>query len=120
MALDLEEIDSYKFWVLAQQEPKKFQWSSSDKAGTREPHIGDSIIRFAQKKMKAEISKGDIWTLAKSRGMQPIYQVEKGDGKTVFVNESGDEVDSPIGMTFVKSKALEDNLKDKRIFVRES
>lgn len=121
IALELEELDSFRFWVLAQQDPKKFAWSSPDKAGTVKPQdVGGKIVRFAVQKLKARPIKGDIWTLARQRGMKPVYRVEKEDGSVVFVDEKGNEVKPPSGMTFVESKAVKKEEGDRKIFVRES
>lgn len=120
IALDLEELDSYRFWVLAQQDPKKFQWVSEDKAGTVSPdRVGEKIVAFAQDRFKAAPIKGDIWTLARQRGMKPVYRIEKEDGSVVFVDEHGDKVDPPAGQVFVQSEALKEDKKDKQIYVRE-
>ena len=32
--MDADEIERFRWWVTAQQDPKKFEWSSPDKAGT--------------------------------------------------------------------------------------
>lgn len=121
MALELEELDSFRFWVLAQQDPKKFKWSSPDKAGTVKPqNVGGKIVRFAIERLKARPMKGDIWTLARQRGMKPVYRIEKEDGSVVFVDENGNEVKPPSGMTFIESKAVKKEEGDRRIFVRES
>lgn len=120
MALDLEELDTYRFWVLAQQDPKKFQWTSEDKAGTLSPdRVGERILAFAQQGLKAAPIKGDIWDLARQRGMEPVYRIEREDGSMLFVNESGEKVDPPSGIAFIQSKALKEDKKDKQIFVRE-
>jgi len=121
VALELEELDSFKFWVLAQQDPKKFKWVSSDKAGTAKPQdVSGKIVRFAVTKLGATPLKGDIWALAKQRGMEPVYRIEKEDGSIVYVDEDGNEVEPPRGKTFIQSKDLEKEKGDRRIFVRES
>lgn len=42
MALDADELAQYRWWVNSQQDPKKFSWSSPDKAGT------EPIVPLAQ------------------------------------------------------------------------
>jgi hypothetical protein len=119
VALDQEEIDSFRFWVLAQQDPKRFTWSSPDKAGTSTPDIGQKAILFAQQKLGAgAIAKGDIWTLARLRGMEPVYQIEKPDGTKVYVDEKGNPVNMS-GVEFVPSEKAKQEFRDHRIFVRE-
>lgn len=116
--MELEELSNFRFWVLAQQDPKKFKWSSPDKAGTA-TNLGDKIIQFAQEKLGATPIKGDIWTHARQKGMQPIYQIQKDDGSLMFVDEAGEQVKVPPGFTFVQSPALKKDMGDKTIFVRE-
>lgn len=122
VALDLEELDNYRFWVLAQQDPKKFEWSSSDRAGSRDPeYVGQRIMHFAQQRLGAAgVQKGDFWTLARQKGMKPIYQIEKEDGSLMFVDEKGNPTQPPEGFAFVPSRAAKEAHKDKRFFVRES
>lgn len=33
-AMDADEIERFRWWMTANQDPKKFEWSSPDKAGT--------------------------------------------------------------------------------------
>ena len=122
VSLELEELDSFRFWVLAQQDPKKFKWSSPDKAGTVKPQdVGGKIIRFAVQKFGAALPvKGDIWAMARMHGMKPVYRVEGEGGLVVFVDEDGNKVTPPRDMTFVESKTVKKEQGDKKIFVRES
>lgn len=107
--------------MLAGGDPKEFHWSSPDKAGTAtgsDPSkIGERVMEFAGA-MKAPLVKGDIWDLARSRGMQPVYQATKPDGSIVYVDDAGNEVKTS-GLAFVPSKKLKEELSSegRRVYV---
>ena len=107
MALDLHEQDDFRFWVLAQQDPKKFSWASPDRAGTV-TDASQQVMAYA-KELGALPVKGDIWTYAKAVGMVPVYKVKVFDedtGKFLrydYVDESGKFVDT-TGRNIIESK----------------
>lgn len=123
VSLELEELDQYRDYVLAGGDPKKFHWSSADKAGTAtgsDPaKIGERVMAFARE-TKVPPIRGDIWDLARNRGMKPIYQVTKDDGSVVYVDDAGNEVKTS-GFTFVPSGRLKDELtsEGRRVYVPE-
>ena len=123
ISLDLEEREQYNIWVMSGQDPKKFNWASDDRAGTAprlaDPSLGRKIVAFAVEKLQATPIRGDIWTLAKARGMRPVFRIETPDGYR-YVDDQGNPVQVPRGMTFIESPALKKAAGDKKIFVRES
>jgi len=121
-ALDLEELSNYRDWWMAGQDPKKFTWLSDDKAGTTSSsvnHLERKIMKFAAEKLKAAPIKGDIWTLAKQKGMTPVYRVEDG-GKVFYVDETGKEIAPSKGSGFIGSASLKEAHKNKGFYIRKS
>jgi hypothetical protein len=99
--------------VSAQQDPKKFKWSSGKKPLTPE-EFGDKVLRFAAEKGKIP-TKGDVATLGEARGWGVVFQVTLPDGKVKYQDRHGNEV--KVDGTFVPSKKLSSS--DERIYVRE-
>lgn len=101
VALDLEEIDQFHFWVLAQQDPKKFQWSSPDHAGTRPGGAAQSLMEFAgalSGRDPGKLKKRDPWEYGKATGLSVVYKMAELDSDTgkliryIYVDENGDRV----------------------------
>lgn len=97
VALERKEYENFRFWVLAQQDPKKFKWSKS-----RNIDITNKVVEFAHQ-MGAQPTKGDVWDYAQARGLDRIYEIETEDGK-VYVDQRGNPVDAPKGMIFIPTK----------------
>jgi hypothetical protein len=124
VALDLQEQEDFKTYVLAGNDAKKFQWASPDHAGTRTPDVAEQIVRLASDVFKAPPIKGDIWALAKLRGMKPHYKVKIWDRETgkflrhAYVDEDGNEVDVE-GLTVIESKHPDAKKKAREFFGME-
>ena len=72
VALDADELEDYHWWVNSQQDPKKFKWSSPDKAGT-DPILPMTVIA---KRLSRVFGGGNIEKakeVAKHLGRPLIY-----------------------------------------------
>jgi len=113
-ALDLDEQDDYKAYILAGGEPKKFKWASSDHAGTTpDQDIGQEMLRGLGGKKTVARAKGDIWQYGDAVGLRKVVKADKWaeqeDGSykmvgQVWVDEDGKEV-SLDGFAVVESSS---------------
>lgn len=73
LSLDSDELARYEWWVNSQQDPKKFKWSSPDKAGTQKAGgVMQNLLNLAGKFGK-NIPKGSAHEYAKATGKTVIY-----------------------------------------------
>lgn len=78
-ALDIEELEYYKEYILAGGEAKKFKWSSPDRAGTK-PYGGSSkalglspfIMKLAESGAVHKSADG-AFSIAKAQGRRVVY-----------------------------------------------
>lgn len=77
VSLDLEERELYSRYLLAHGDPKKFKWSSPDRAGTVSLRAGDTSLGPALKQMMlhAQTSKrfGSAFEIARSQGREIVF-----------------------------------------------
>jgi hypothetical protein len=127
VALDLQELEEYHFWILSQQDPKKFQWSSSDHAGTQpldKKPVNEQILAFGQALAGGNAAaqvRSDIWEYGKVRGAGQVFEAMKWDEVTgqqigiVYIDQDGAEVDVS-GYVLVKSNHEEARAKASSVF----
>jgi len=110
VALDLSERDRYWQYMLAGGDPKKWRWSSPDRAGT-EP---DRAQRFWNK-VKAKLGGGTVGNIGDiaQEGWKRVERVEEtwSDGSTriKYLSESGEDITDQV----------EAEMKAGRIFMKE-
>ncbi len=95
VALDLDERDQHFRYVLAGGDPKKFKWSSPDRAGTHDQgEMWDRVLTKAGK-----YTRGDIGYIAQDH-WERIKSVTKtfsdGSTRTRYYNELGEEVTDKV------------------------
>lgn len=83
-ALDQQELDDHRDYCLAGGDPKKFKWSSPDKAGTKPKQ------EFDIAKLEKQIS-GDEASVAKALGRELIYRIRD---RNILVDTEGAVVDA--------------------------
>ena len=127
VSLDLQELEEFHFWILSQQDPKKFQWSSDDHAGTKTPDkkpVNDQILAFGQALAGGNAAaqvRSDVWEYGKVRGARQVFQANKFDQDTgkfvgvVWIDEGGNEVDI-AGFVPVESHHEEARAKASSVF----
>lgn len=97
VSLDLQETDDFKIWCIT-RDPKKFPWSSSDRAGTQ-PDISQQVADWAKRIRGYDRVQRSAWEFAKATGKQVVYEAMKWDKATgkpigkVYVDQDGNEVD---------------------------
>lgn len=115
VALDLDELDKYWQYVLAGGEPKKFKWSSPDKAGTvqaptpgRTPQekIRNIFDRAARGFTKGAVSLdglpkgGTAADFFRVMNRPKIQRLEYPDGTVEYRDMNGELVEAPEGAAF--------------------
>jgi hypothetical protein len=95
VALDMQEQEDFRYWVLAQQDPKKFHWSS---ANTSQPNVAHKVLQFAKEKLGAKnLVKSDIWEYADGK-LPMVFRAKVFDSDTgqflreAWVDKDGKEV----------------------------
>lgn len=118
VALDLDELEQYWQYVLSGGDPKKWHWSSPDKAGLASRILStdpESMARKTQmimKKAAALISKGRARPEDMPKGgslkdfleitrQKLIRRLEYEDGRVEYVDEDGNPVEPPEGLKFM-------------------
>jgi len=113
--LELEEVENYRFWVLAGGKPKRFRWQYRPRRGKplSGSQLGERVVQFARDKMKIEPKKGDVWHYAQAKGLKPVFKVVE-DGVEYFVDENGKRVEMPKGHFFIPSARAQELAKGVR------
>lgn len=114
VALDLDERETFFRYVLAHGDPKKFKWSSPDKAGTS-THDG-SLVQNLLREFKGRVARGDIANIVQpgERVIVAKYAVY-ADGRRELAGyvwkDTGEELTPEElveqGRVFMKSRVLE-------------
>lgn len=123
VALDLDELDRYWQYVLAGGDPKKFKWSSPDKAGTVEHQLPgatpqDKIKNIFENAARgltrgamglADLPKGgNVEQFFKMMNRPKIERLEYPDGTVEYRDEQGNLVDMPNDAAFAVVETKED------------
>ena len=98
--MDADEIEDYKNYIYAHGDPKKWKWSSPDKAGTAEQvDPGQKIIAFARSQgQRLEMSMTKAKEYARVTGREMVYQ----DADLTVYNDSGEVIKfNPTTMVLV-------------------
>jgi len=96
VALDLDERDQHFRYVLAGGDPKKFKWSSPDRAGTRDQaEMWNKVASKAKTMMR-----GDIGYIAQEdwQRITKVTDTPYGDARTRvrYINEDGKDVTDKV------------------------
>jgi hypothetical protein len=105
-SLDAQEQEDFRFWVIAQQDPKKFPWSRKKrKQELSSVAIAEKAMRFAKDKMGAvDTLRSDVYQVAQTRGLKSYVRVQAEDGSVKYYDEDGSEIAPPRGSVFIPSK----------------
>ena len=71
--MDAEEWRQYEWWVNSQQDPKKFKWSSPDKAGTNKASNPVAKMFEMVRQQGDKVKKGNPEEFARVTGKDLIY-----------------------------------------------
>ena len=99
IALELQEQEDFRYWVLSQQDPKKFRWATSDHAGTTSGSVQEKILQHMGATRQTGSLKGDVWDYGSVTGMQKVFKVKVFDSDTgeflrfAWADETGKEID---------------------------
>lgn len=99
VALDLDERDSYNRYLLAQGDPKKWPWSSPDKAGTLRGRTG-FWSRVAARMGRGR--KGKLKDIAGHLGIPEaiaIYRRNPDGSRGEFIRYANPETGETVDMT---------------------
>lgn len=91
VALDIDEREQYRQYVLAGGDPRKFKWSSYDKAGTEPSSSPQSFWTKVAAQMGHGL-KSDIAYAVEGLGLEPIVKITEtmSDGSTRVRYETQD------------------------------
>jgi len=101
-SIEAQEQDDFRFWVSAGGDPKKFRWRYRHRGAMSSADIGEKITSLA-KDLKIAPVKGDVYDVAKRKGLMMVRQIVGADGEIKYVDEDGNEVSPPEGSFFVPS-----------------
>lgn len=104
IALELQEQEDFRYWVLSQQDPKKFQWATPDRGGTTPATVREKILNHMTRTKDTASLKGDVWEYGSVTGMQKVFKVKVFDQDTGqflrfgWVDDTGKEIETKGAM----------------------
>ena len=103
IALDAEELEEYRWWVNSNQDPKKFKWSSPDKAGTEPLEPLEVLVKRYQafaggiekaKQVALHLGRPLVYLTDKNtyedENFEPIVMTEQLMSKAIVVRKPSD------------------------------
>ena len=98
VALDLQELEDFKLWSQT-RDPKKFPWSTPDRAGLLPGGTSQKAIDIARSMHWGSRVQRSAWEFAQATGKKVVFEAMKWDSATgkpigkVYVDVDGNEVD---------------------------